>query len=196
MYHTDQSLSNKHCQQNNRKRALNVAITRDTLTQNLATRGRKCDDTHQYCSNTNGCFYPGKPVASKQPTCVESEREVNKVNGRLTETVRDWRHDGRHHSPHHAPPFHSPRDKSHALRPPEALRTLLVASKGAGGAAQLPHSARLVSSAMKASSASARSINCRSAAPIRLAASSPSKSLMSFVTSVMKPRTSLRASRG
>ena len=84
------------------KRGLNVAITRNALTQNLATRGRKCDDTHQYCSNTNGCFNPRKPVASKQPTCVESEQEVNKVNGKLTETVRDWRHGGRH-----TPPFYS-----------------------------------------------------------------------------------------
>lgn len=32
----DQSLSNKHRQQNNRKRGLFVAITRNTLTQNLA----------------------------------------------------------------------------------------------------------------------------------------------------------------
>lgn len=89
------------------KRGLNVAITRNALTQNLATRGRKCDDTHQYCSNTNGCFYPRKPVASKQPTCVESKREVNKVNGKLTETVEDWRRDGWHHTTHHTPPFHS-----------------------------------------------------------------------------------------
>lgn len=73
----DQSLSYKHCQQNNRKRGLNVAITRNAVTQNLATKGRKCDDTHQHCSNTNGCFYPRKPVVSKQPTCVESKRKVN-----------------------------------------------------------------------------------------------------------------------
>nr|DAN02263.1 MAG TPA: hypothetical protein [Caudoviricetes sp.] len=121
MYHTDQSLSNKHCQQNNCKRGLNVAIMRNALTQNLATKGGKCDDMHQYCSNTKRCFYPRKPVASKQPTCVESKREVNKVNGKLTETVRDRHAGGRYHTPHHTPPFHHPRDKSDALRLPEAL---------------------------------------------------------------------------
>lgn len=84
----DQSHSYKRCQQMQLKRGLNVAITRNALTQNLAIRGGKCDDTHQYCSNTNGCFYPRKPVTSKQPTCVESEREVNKVNGRLMEAVK------------------------------------------------------------------------------------------------------------
>nr|DAU65738.1 MAG TPA: hypothetical protein [Caudoviricetes sp.] len=31
---------------------------------------RNCDNTHLYCSNTNGCFHPRTPVASKQPTCV------------------------------------------------------------------------------------------------------------------------------
>lgn len=49
---------------------------------------------------------------------------------------------------------------------------------------------------MKALSASARLISCRSAASIRLAAPSPSKSLMSFVDSVMKPRTSLKSVAG
>nr|DAS08677.1 MAG TPA: hypothetical protein [Caudoviricetes sp.] len=34
---------------------------------------------------TQRCFCPRKSVASKQPTCVESEREVNKVNERLTD---------------------------------------------------------------------------------------------------------------
>lgn len=53
-------------------------------------KGRKCDDTHQYCSNTNECFHPRTPVASKQPTCVENKRRVNKVNRKLMETVRGW----------------------------------------------------------------------------------------------------------
>nr|DAR67720.1 MAG TPA: hypothetical protein [Caudoviricetes sp.] len=130
MYHTDQSHSHKHCQQMQLKRGLNVAITRNALTQNLATKGEKCDDTHQYWSNTNGCFYPRKQVASKQPTCVESKGKANKVNGRLTEAVRDQHPGDRHHSPRRTPPFHHLRDKSHTLRPPEVLRTPLVASGG------------------------------------------------------------------
>nr|DAV39965.1 MAG TPA: hypothetical protein [Caudoviricetes sp.] len=66
----------------------------------LCYKGRKCDDTHQHCSNTNGCFVPRTPVASKQPTCVESEREVNKskrkVNGNCERSVCRG---GRHHTP-------------------------------------------------------------------------------------------------
>lgn len=47
---------------------------------------------------TQRCPLSRKLVASEQPTCVESEREVNKVNERLTGTVRD-RHRDQHHSP-------------------------------------------------------------------------------------------------
>ena len=103
------------------------------LTQNLAIKGRKCDDTHQHCSNTNWCFCPRKPVASKQPTCVEGEREVNKVNGRLTETVRDRHRDGRHHPPITHRPSIALRDESHTLRSPEALRTPLGTYEVAAG---------------------------------------------------------------
>nr|DAK21406.1 MAG TPA: hypothetical protein [Caudoviricetes sp.] len=48
---------------------------------------------------TQRSLHLGKPVASKQPTCVESKREVNKMNGRLTETVRGWHGWDRHHTP-------------------------------------------------------------------------------------------------
>lgn len=114
----DQSHSNKHCQQMQLKRGLNIAIMRNTLTRHLATKGGKCDDTHQYCSNTNGCFYPRKPVTSKKPACVESEREVNKVNGRLTETVKGYTHCDYLLLTHRLSATLG--DKSHALRPPEA----------------------------------------------------------------------------
>ena len=63
---------------------------------------------------TQRVFCPRKPVASKQPTCVESEREVNKVNGVLTETVKDWRHSGRHHPPITHRLSATLRNKSHA----------------------------------------------------------------------------------
>ena len=166
------------------KRGLNVAITRNALTQNPVTKGGKCDDTHQYCSNTNGCFYPRKPVASKQPTCVESEREVNKVNGRLMETMRVRARADITCPPRHTPPFHHLRYKPYTLRPPEALRTPLRACEGPREPGQS------ASSAMKASSASTRPISRRSATSIRLDTSSPSKSLMSFVTSVTMSRAS------
>nr|DAO87855.1 MAG TPA: hypothetical protein [Caudoviricetes sp.] len=58
---------------------------------------------------------------------MESEREVNEVNGKLTEAVRDRRRDGQYRLPHHTPPFYHPRHKSRTLRPPEALRTPLGA---------------------------------------------------------------------
>lgn len=179
----DQSLSHKRCQQMQPKWGLNVAITRNTLTQNLAIKGEKCDDTHQYCSNTNGCFCPRKQVASKQPTCVESEREVNKVNERLTEAVK-----GRHAAirttrPHHTPPFYPPETR---IAHTEATRS---AQNTSGGLR------RVGLAAQSASSASTRSINRRSATSIRLATPSSSKSPMSFVTSVTMSRASRRASR-
>ena len=177
----DQSLSYKHCQQNNRKRGLNVAITRNTLTRHLATRAGKCDDTHQHCSNTNGCFYPRKPVASKQSTCVESEREVNKVNGRLTETVKGQCRSG------HPPATRRP---STALRRTEATRSVLSASGGLRKVGRAAQPASSVSSAMKTSSASTRSISRRGATLIQLAVSTPSNSRMSFVDSTARSRTS------
>lgn len=152
------------------KRGLNVAITRNTLTQNLATRGRKCDDTHQYCSNTNGCFHPGKPVASKQSACVESKRKVN-------ESCERSAHEPTSLTPH-TPPFHHLKYKSYTLRSSEALRTPLRTSEGGGRATQL------------VSSASTRSISRRSAASVRLATSSSSKVTMSFVISVTMSRVS------
>lgn len=120
------------------KRGLNVAIMRNALTRNLATKGGKCDDTHQHCSNTKRCFRPRKLVASKQPTCVESKREVNKVNKRLTETVIGGRRGDRHHSSITHRPSTIPRYKSRTLRPPEALRTPLMASVEWGGRLSRP----------------------------------------------------------
>lgn len=67
---------------------------------------------------TQRVFCPRKPVASKQPTCIESEQEVNKVNGKLTEAVRAWC-PGRHHLPLSLPALLSPRETSHTHRGPQ-----------------------------------------------------------------------------
>nr|DAQ51875.1 MAG TPA: hypothetical protein [Caudoviricetes sp.] len=91
---TATNTANKQLQ--TRAKRCNHAKYTDTIP---CCKGGKCDDTHQYCSNTNGCFCPSAPVANKQPTCVESKLEANKMNSRLTETVRDRRRDGRHHTP-------------------------------------------------------------------------------------------------
>ena len=101
------------------RHGLFAAIPTKTLRQEVLLQAEKCGDTHQHCSNTNGCFYPRTPVASKQPTCVKSKREVNKVNRRLTGTVKD-RHAWRlpPHA-HRAPPFNHLR---HTEAPPSSRR--------------------------------------------------------------------------
>nr|DAK80326.1 MAG TPA: hypothetical protein [Caudoviricetes sp.] len=103
---------------------------------------------------------------------------MNKVNGKLTEPVRDQHGGGRHHSPPPHTALLQSRDKSYTLRSSEALRTPLRTSEGGGRAAQ------------SASSASTRSISRRSATSIRLATSSLSKITMSFVISVTMSRAS------
>nr|DAS60887.1 MAG TPA: hypothetical protein [Caudoviricetes sp.] len=118
-----------------------------------------------------------RPVASKQPTCVESEQGVNKVKGRLTETVRDRRHDANTTRP--------PITRRLSITQTEAPRGALSTSGGLGRAGR---------AAQSVSSASTRSISRRSATLIRLAVPSSSKIPMSFVTSVTMSRASRRAS--
>ena len=85
-----------------------VAITPKILQRSHLLREEGDCRIHTNIVVTQRGVCPRKPVASKQPTCVESKRKVNKVNGVLTETVRCQ------HS--HRPTTHTP---SHtALLPP------------------------------------------------------------------------------
>lgn len=85
---------------------------------------------------TQRCFCPRKPVANKQPTCVESEREVNKVNGRLTETVR-CQHTHRASPVLHLVVYEGALAREHPLTPPEWLRRLLRPRACAGAPSAL-----------------------------------------------------------
>lgn len=169
--HTARTRATQHTQQEPF-----VAITPKTLQHSHLPRGGGVCGIYTNIVVTQRCFCPRKPIVSKQPTCVESKREVNEN----CEGSALWRSTPL--TPHHTPPFYRPRDELHGLRTPEALRTPLGSSGGWDEVAQ------------SVSSASTRSINCRSATSVRLATPSSSKILMSFVTSVTMSRASRRAS--
>lgn len=80
--------------------------------------------------------YTQNIVVTQRGFALESPLLANnphawKVNGRLAESKREVSGNYEGSAPrgrHHPPPFYHPRHKSRALRPPEALRMLLVAS--------------------------------------------------------------------
>lgn len=152
------------------KRGLNVAITRNTLTQHLATRAESVTTRTNIVVTQTDVFTLESQLLANNP-------HAWKVNGRLTETVRDRPHMTDITRPHPHRPSAVLIDESRTLRPQKRLEHLWGLS-------------RMGRAAQSVSSASTRLINRRSAASSRLDASSPSKSLMSFVASVTMSRAS------